>query len=667
MESAKYSALPVVAHGRLPAKISRFYPVSLTLILCAGIAFFLLRAPDAALAPAAEVGPHQIDILREACQLRFWKNKALPYCARASWIHEITAEEKPPLNVFEVYTPPRAYGNSLAGGLKEQAEFVATTGGKKKEECQQVLMQHVFDWSYGKPFVGDYNSPTDCAWTNVLFNLTMTSQGRQFDRLGHLFLGDIEVWRTSTAEPTSHGIVFSYVKDMTHLTALLRQPQKIIFDLGNLVDDVYTGSFNATLTATFYTPLPIAPPKPADLILPITAKKGAAGQPSHFHLPSERAIAQPVLPQNTIRAVLSISASGNADEEFWYTNVPSEYSRTFGDDVLPGYGPFRELQVLIDSQPAGFVWPEITIFTGGLVPSLWRPIVAPGTFDLPEYDVDITPFLPVLLDGEEHTIEIGVASYNTETNTVARDIGTDWLISGRLHIWTDPLPTWHTTGILHQLHVPSPQFTFSPALTTENGANTTLQLQLSASRNLVALSTLSTSAGNVTAAWMQGLHWSSFMHISSSGRRQLIFTSAAGTENTVAFGARSWKREPLVLDMLFTPEEDAFTLSANVRLAAKDTGAGRWADGAPISQGERASQLAAQARWRSDQGGSGTLRQVWGEVRALRDAEGVASYGRAVTAVDGGVREDLERVNGVLGMESVERVLKGNNWVVGGV
>lgn len=45
----------------------------------------------------------------------------------------------------------------------------------------------------------------------MLFNLTMTSAGRQFDRLAMMFLGDIEVFRTSTAEPTWYGIEFKYV------------------------------------------------------------------------------------------------------------------------------------------------------------------------------------------------------------------------------------------------------------------------------------------------------------------------------------------------------------------------------------------------------------------------------------------------------------------------
>ena len=60
--------------------------------------------------------------------------------------------------------------------------------------------------------IGQYSPPTGCNWTNVIFNLSMTSKGRQYDRLGHLFLGDIEVWRTSTAEPNPGGIVFKWAR-----------------------------------------------------------------------------------------------------------------------------------------------------------------------------------------------------------------------------------------------------------------------------------------------------------------------------------------------------------------------------------------------------------------------------------------------------------------------
>lgn len=53
---------------------------------------------------------------------------------------------------------------------------------------------------------GQYNPPSGCSFNRVTFNLTVTSRGRQFDRLAIVYLGDIEIWRTSTAEPTANGI-----------------------------------------------------------------------------------------------------------------------------------------------------------------------------------------------------------------------------------------------------------------------------------------------------------------------------------------------------------------------------------------------------------------------------------------------------------------------------
>lgn len=72
-------------------------------------------------------------------------------------------------------------------------------------------------------------------------NFTVSSKGRQFDRLGIMYLGDIEVFRTSTAEPTADGITWTYIKEMEQYNALWEKDQKIIFDLGNIVDSTYTG------------------------------------------------------------------------------------------------------------------------------------------------------------------------------------------------------------------------------------------------------------------------------------------------------------------------------------------------------------------------------------------------------------------------------------------
>jgi hypothetical protein len=51
-----------------------------------------------------------------------------------------------------------------------------------------------------------------------------------------MFLNDTEIWRTSTAEPKPDpGIRWTYVKDVTPYLSLWQAPQKLIFDLGNLV------------------------------------------------------------------------------------------------------------------------------------------------------------------------------------------------------------------------------------------------------------------------------------------------------------------------------------------------------------------------------------------------------------------------------------------------
>lgn len=48
--------------------------------------------------------------------------------------------------------------------------------------------------------------------------------------------GLTKVGRTSTAQPTiPPGISWTYMKDMTQYLYFWKQPQKIIFDLGNLI------------------------------------------------------------------------------------------------------------------------------------------------------------------------------------------------------------------------------------------------------------------------------------------------------------------------------------------------------------------------------------------------------------------------------------------------
>ena len=121
-----------------------------------------------------------------------------------------------PLVDFQVYEPVLT-----PSGTSDQYGCIYT----------QTLMSYVFSNSYGAPFVGrpslstspnegnlitvlrvgDY-TPPPCSFNRVTMNFTATSHGRQFDRLGLMYLGSVEVWRTSTAEPTADGIIWTYIK-----------------------------------------------------------------------------------------------------------------------------------------------------------------------------------------------------------------------------------------------------------------------------------------------------------------------------------------------------------------------------------------------------------------------------------------------------------------------
>lgn len=66
----------------------------------------------------------------------------------------------PPMDVFQVYPPVRV-GQDYLPALEE-----------RRSECNVVLMEHVFGWSYGQPFVGKLHLGTavrDGVLNNTLF------------------------------------------------------------------------------------------------------------------------------------------------------------------------------------------------------------------------------------------------------------------------------------------------------------------------------------------------------------------------------------------------------------------------------------------------------------------------------------------------------------------
>lgn len=343
-----------------------------------------------------------------------------------------------------------------------------------------------------------------------------------------MYLGDTEVFRTSTAEPTTNGIIWTYIKDMSQFNVLWKEKQKLIFDLGNIITDVYTGSFNTTLTAYFSYEGNVRTP---DIILPISARKSAQNASSDFELPSDNATVLYQIPPTASRAVVSISACGQSEEEFWWSNVLSADEWTFDNTIgeLYGYSPFREVQLYIDGVLAGVDWPFPIIFTGGVAPGFWRPIVGMDAFDLRQPEIDITPFLPLLKDNKSHSFEIrvtGLSVADDGTVSFADAVGSYWVVTGTIFLYLDDSMSQTATGQAPEVNAPAPTFAVTRNLVqSRNGTNETLAYSVVAERTLTVKSS--------EYSWSQNLSYSNYGYLNQQGLSQKNNQQTFGS-NTIA-------------------------------------------------------------------------------------------------------------------------------------
>uniref|UniRef100_A0A2P2PR63 Peptide N-acetyl-beta-D-glucosaminyl asparaginase amidase A N-terminal domain-containing protein n=1 Tax=Rhizophora mucronata TaxID=61149 RepID=A0A2P2PR63_RHIMU len=172
---------------------------------------------------------------------------------------------------------------------------------------------------------------------------------------------------------------------------------------------------------------------------------------------------------------------------------------------MPGNGAFREVVVSLDGGVVGAIWPFTVIYTGGVNPLLWRPITGIGSFNLPSYDIEITPFLGGLLDGETHKIEFSV------TNSL-----NVWYIDANLHLWLDNNST-KTVGKLLK-HDSKP---LALSLNSKfEGLNGTFLTR--AYRSISSEGWVKSSHGKVTTRFGQEFNYSNSMEIGKGGNLQVV-------------------------------------------------------------------------------------------------------------------------------------------------
>lgn len=333
-----------------------------------------------------------------------------------------------------------------------------------------------------------------------------------------MWLGGVELLRSCTAEPRPTGIVWRVEKDITRYSSILLsspQNQTLAVYLGNIVDKTYTGVYHVDITIHFYpshhdtkkfNSLAFGSGFHADLILPISRNLPLNdGLWFQIQNSTDVALKEFTVPQNAYRAVLEVYVSFHENDEFWYSNPPNEYLAVNNLTDIPGNGPFREVVVTLDEKVVGSVWPFTVIYTGGVNPLLWRPITGIGSFDLPSYDIEITPFLGTLLDGKPHLLGFSVKN--------ALNV---WFIDANLHIWLDAESSRTEGQLLNHIDKPLAQ----SLVYDFNGLNGTFLTR--AKKSILSSGWVRSSFGNITTSLVQDFDYNNSMVMGKNGDKQTV-------------------------------------------------------------------------------------------------------------------------------------------------
>ncbi|NSL43299.1 peptide-N4-asparagine amidase [Streptomyces sp. 8P21H-1] len=328
--------------------------------------------------------------------------------------------------------PPAEFGTDWHDPLTAAPPVTRPAG----RSCEVTVAEARFrDFT---PYRGTYAPPRGCGdrWSKVVLRLDGKVAGRQYDRLGHLHIGGVEIFRTSTPQPSPDGIEWSVEKDVTRYSDTFRGRHDVEMLIGNVVDDTYTGVIDVKVTLTFYAPGGRA-----------GTTEQRAGTTEQRTEAVKAAVPDRVLtlrngtlttPRNSERIVAEVYATGSGGgcEEYWYLTVPdaAPYS------CKASGGPYREVQIKVDGELAGIAAPFPTVWTGGWSnPFLWYVIPGPRAFDVKPVEYDLTPFAGLLNDGRPHRIDVSVAGvpegqsgWSTPVNVLVWQDAKSAQVTGRL-------------------------------------------------------------------------------------------------------------------------------------------------------------------------------------------------------------------------------------------
>ncbi|KAJ8544352.1 hypothetical protein ON010_g11915 [Phytophthora cinnamomi] len=311
----------------------------------------------------------------------------------------------------------------------------------------------------------------------------------------------------------------------------------VVVALDNIVNPTYTSSFKVDLSLEFFRPLDASvETKRPDQIVPVSSSTKSYGwfseKPSAAQVGPPHRMVQ--LPENTEELYLELFLSHHQCDEFYYSNPPDNFAMAFAQSLAKhkntsresigeamnsascgGDGAFREVQVLVDDQVVGVIWPFPLVFTGGLSPYLWKPIVGIGAFNAPTYILNLTPFLGKFLGNGSRAVAFRVV-YGEAF----------WLIDGNLLVYQDAGAVRPTRVEILQERLDryvEPAMVTLPAMVgAGNGSITNLNSAFwtSVARDLYVKTSVTTSTGRKVYTMQQHFDFTNTQMYSSDGLDQ---------------------------------------------------------------------------------------------------------------------------------------------------
>jgi hypothetical protein len=415
----------------------------------------------------------------------------------------------------------------------------------------------------------NYAPPAACPgpWAKVVLTADFTvSAGNQFDRSAWFYLGNINIFFGTTAEPRNNLSPSWHIeRDVTDLTAVLKTAQPGSATIGNIVNSTDTSTIFANAALEFFpaSPLALAPATP-DIVVGLSS----GSNPAALNTTADQVSQTVNLPRNVEKVYLDVFAQSQIDDEFWYLCVPNDQT---GPLESCGNTAFRETEISIDGKPAGVAPVYPFIFTGGIDPFLWEPIPGVQTLDFKPYRVDLTPFAGVLGDGSQHTVAVSVFNADSFFNATAN-----------LLVFTDHGSREVSGGLISNTLSAAPTPHVDENLTTSSTGIVTGIVSVGSNRTFSISGFVNTSHGRVETTVEQKVNFLSTQTFNVNPNigadvQNAVQTSTVDSQTTTRQGflletVSKHVSYPLTVDFSFTPNSDgSFTQATTVNQQNQQT------------------------------------------------------------------------------------------------